>query len=101
VNAPLAELAITDRTDSARAPDRRRADDAREREIDPAFHHLMGAMVQSPGAAAELLTALASQTRALRLVMDADARGAVSLPVEVRQRIARAMDSTPPWLGTS
>lgn len=59
---------------------------------------LMQDALRVPGAAAALLDAFAAQARALRLVQEADARGAASLPSEVRQRIAAATARTPSWL---
>jgi len=59
---------------------------------------LMQHALQVPGAAAALLDAFAAQARALRLVQEADARGAASLPSELRQRIAAAAARTPSWL---
>lgn len=52
-----------------------------------------------PGAGAALLHAFAAQTRALRLVLDADAIGAAALPADVRTRLQGAVALTPPWLG--
>lgn len=64
---------------------------------------LMREALAVPGAAEALLVAFAAQSRALRLVQEADARGAATLPVELRQRLARVAQSTPVWLaaGTS
>jgi len=59
---------------------------------------LMQQALQLPGAAAALLDAFAAQARALRLVQEADARGAASLPSELRQGIAAAAARTPSWL---
>lgn len=59
---------------------------------------LMQQALQVPGAAAALLDAFAAQARALRLVQEADARGAASLPSELRMRIAAATARTPAWL---
>lgn len=70
-------------------------------ELDPMFEALLLEMVRAPGAAEALLTAFAAQTRALRLVLDADARGAASLPADVRHRLARAIARTPEWLGSA
>ena len=69
-----------------------------------AEHSLEGLMRQAlevPGAASALLEAFAKQTRALRLVQEADARGAASLPSDVRTRLADAAASTPLWLAVS
>jgi hypothetical protein len=51
-----------------------------------------------PGAAAALLEAFAMQSSTLRLVLEADARGAASLPVELRRRLDAAAAKTPAWL---
>ena len=54
--------------------------------------------LEVPGAAAALLDAFAAQACALRLVQEADARGAASLPSDLRQGIAAAAARTPSWL---
>lgn len=59
---------------------------------------LMRQALEVPGAAAALLDAFAAQSRALRLVQEADARGAASLPTEVRQRLDAAAARVPAWL---
>ncbi len=59
---------------------------------------LMRQALEVPGAAAALLDAFAAQSRALRLVQEADARGAASLPTELRQRLEAAAARTPAWL---
>lgn len=59
---------------------------------------LMRQALEVPGAATALLEAFAKQTRALRMVQEADARGAASLPSDVRTRLADAAASTPVWL---
>jgi hypothetical protein len=59
---------------------------------------LMRQALDVPGAATALLEAFAAQTRALRLVQEADARGAASLPPELRHRLAAAVARTPSWL---
>jgi hypothetical protein len=59
---------------------------------------LMRQALTVPGAAGALLEAFAVQTRALRMVQEADARGAASLPAEVRSRLAAAAARTPLWL---
>ena len=59
---------------------------------------LMRQALDVPGAAAALLEAFAAQTRALRLVQEADARGAASLPPELRHRLAAVVERTPSWL---
>jgi hypothetical protein len=62
---------------------------------------LMRQALEVPGAASALLEAFAAQSRALRLVQEAEARGAASLPTEVRQRLAAAAAATPAWLSTA
>jgi hypothetical protein len=59
---------------------------------------LMRQALDVPGAATALLEAFAAQTRALRLVQEADARGAASLPPELRHRLAAVAERTPSWL---
>lgn len=59
---------------------------------------LMRQALEVPGAAAALLEAFAAQSRALRLVQEADARGAASLPMELRRGLAAAAARTPAWL---
>jgi hypothetical protein len=59
---------------------------------------LMRQALDVPGAATALLAAFASQARALRLVQEADARGAAVLPVEIRHRLAAVAAETPQWL---
>lgn len=61
---------------------------------------LMRQAFEVPGAASALLEAFAAQSRALRLVQEADARGAASLPGELRDRLAAAVERTPSWLVT-
>lgn len=62
---------------------------------------LMRQALDVPGAAAALLEAFAAQSRALRLVQEADARGAASLPDELRHRLAAVAARTPSWLATA
>ena len=59
---------------------------------------LMRQALEVPGAAAALLDAFAAQSRALRLVQEAHARGAASLPTELRQGLEAAAARTPAWL---
>lgn len=61
---------------------------------------LMRQALEVPGAATALLEAFAAQSRALRLVQEADERGAASLPSELRHRLAAAAARTPSWLAT-
>ena len=59
---------------------------------------LMRQALEVPGAASALLEAFAAQSRALRLVQEADARGAALLPAELRNRLAAVAARTPSWL---
>ncbi len=63
-----------------------------------ALECLMREALDVPGAAAALLEAFAIQSRTLRLVQEADARGAATLPPDLRQRLAAAAAITPSWL---
>lgn len=51
-----------------------------------------------PGAGAALLHAFAAQSRALQLVLEAEALGATALPADVRTRLEGAVALTPTWL---
>lgn len=62
---------------------------------------LMRQALAVPGAASALLEAFAAQSRALRLVQEADARGAASLPAELRHRLAAVAERTPSWLAAT
>jgi hypothetical protein len=62
---------------------------------------LMRQALEVPGAASALLEAFAAQTRALRLVQEADARGAASLPTELRHRLEAVAARTPVWLAAT
>ncbi|HYW51436.1 MAG TPA: hypothetical protein VE861_12570 [Gemmatimonadaceae bacterium] len=81
------------------------ADDLLTRSVLPSADHPLETLLRQaldvPGAAAALLEAFAAQSRALRLVQEADARGAASLPAELRQRLAAAVNRTPSWLAAS
>jgi hypothetical protein len=66
----------------------------------PTLDLLMRQALEVPGAATALLEAFAAQSRALRLVQEADARGATSLPPELRQRLASVAARTPVWLAS-
>jgi hypothetical protein len=61
---------------------------------------LMRQALDVPGAATALLEAFAAQSRALRLVQEAEARGAASLPADLRQKLARVVARTPSWLAS-
>ncbi len=54
--------------------------------------------LEVPGAATALLEAFAAQSRALRMVQEADARGAAQLPSDLRNRLAAVAARTPTWL---
>ncbi|MDZ7631211.1 MAG: hypothetical protein U5K74_07655 [Gemmatimonadaceae bacterium] len=69
-------------------------------EPDLTLEVLMRQALAVPGAASALLEAFAAQSRALRLIQEADARGAASLPSELRHRLAAAAARTPVWLAT-
>lgn len=62
---------------------------------------LMRQALDVPGAATALLEAFAAQSRALRLVQEADARGAATLPAELRHRLADVAERTPSWLAAA
>ncbi|MCU0626583.1 MAG: hypothetical protein MUF21_08900 [Gemmatimonadaceae bacterium] len=66
---------------------------------DPMLDGLMREALGVPGAGAALLHAFAAQSRALRLVLEAEALGATELPADVRTRLEGAVALTPPWLG--
>ena len=71
------------------------------RPADLTLEVLMRQALEVPGAAAALLEAFAAQSRALRLVQEADARGAASLPAELRHRLAAVAERTPSWLAAT
>jgi hypothetical protein len=62
---------------------------------------LMRQALEVPGAASALLEAFAAQASALRLVQEADARGAATLPAEIRNRLASVAKRTPVWLAAT
>jgi hypothetical protein len=59
---------------------------------------LVHGVLTSPDGGAQLLSAFDRQRRALRLVMEAHARGAVDLPDSIAQTVARACTSGPRFL---
>ena len=67
---------------------------------DVSLEVLLRQALEVPGAAMQLLEAFAAQSRALRLVQEADARGAASLPAELRHRLAAVMNCTPSWMAS-
>jgi hypothetical protein len=71
------------------------------RPADLTLEVLMRQALEVPGAAAALLEAFAAQSRALRMVQEADARGAASLPAELRHRLADVAERTPSWLAAT
>ena len=71
------------------------------RSADLTLEVLMRQALEVPGAAAALLEAFAAQSRALRMVQEADARGAASLPAELRHRLAAVAERTPSWLAAT
>lgn len=66
--------------------------------VDRTLDSLMRQALDVPGAASALLAAFAAQARALRMVQEADARGAALLPTEIRHRLASVAAQTPIWL---
>jgi hypothetical protein len=87
---------------SAETPSRRgeesREEIAMPEHADLTLEVLMRQALEVPGAATALLEAFAAQSRALRLVQEAEARGAASLPRELTHRLAAAAARTPSWL---
>ena len=63
--------------------------------VDRTLDGLMRQALDVPGAASALLAAFAAQALALRMVQEADARGAASLPSEIRHRLALVAAQTP------
>ncbi len=59
---------------------------------------LVSGLLQSPDGGAELLSAFDRQRRALRLVLEAHARGAVRLPDSIALTVERAATSGPRFL---
>ena len=60
--------------------------------------HLVSGVLQSPDGGAQLLSAFDRQRRALRLVLEAHARGAVCLPDSIARTVERAAMSGPRFL---
>lgn len=65
---------------------------------DASLHALMRHALEVPAAAIALIEAFAAQSRALRLIQEADARGAASLPPELRHRVADVTERSAAWL---
>lgn len=63
-----------------------------------ALERLMRQALEVPGAAAALLEAFAAQSQVLHLVQEADARGAASLPTDLRRHLDTVSARTPTWL---
>ena len=88
----------TETANHASQPDVVHADHSALKVGETALETLMRHALEVPGAAAALLDAFAAQACALRLVQEAEARGAASLPSDLRQGIAAAAARTPSWL---
>jgi len=65
---------------------------------DASLTRLVNGVMQSPDGGAELLSAFDRQRRALRLVLEAHARGAVRLPDSIARTVERAAASGPRFL---
>ena len=73
------------------------ADTPNSRE-DTSLQQLVRGVLASPDGGAQLLSAFDRQRRALRLVLEAHARGAVRLPESIAQTVERACTSGPRFL---
>jgi hypothetical protein len=62
------------------------------------LQHLVHGVLTSPDGGAQLLSAFDRQRRALRMVLEAHARGAVRLPESVAASVERACDTGPRFL---
>jgi hypothetical protein len=71
------------------------ADDANEDSLQGLVHGVL----TSPDGGAQLLSAFDRQRRALRLVLEAHARGAVRLPESIARTVERACTTGPRFLG--
>lgn len=98
----MAPLALSEL--ATEAPRTRPDDSGRARSFsdstDLSLEVLMRHALEVPGAATALLQAFAAQSRVLRMVQEAEARGAASLPSELTDRVAAAAASTPTWLAS-
>jgi hypothetical protein len=65
---------------------------------DESLQHLLHGVLTSPDGGAQLLSAFDRQRRALRMVLDAHACGAVRLPESVAASVERACDTGPRFL---
>jgi hypothetical protein len=72
----------------------RAADDAEQASLQRLAH----GMLSAPDAGAQLLSAFDRQRRALRLVMEAHARGAVHLPDSIADTVEKAFTNAPRFL---
>jgi len=96
--------------DSPRAPRAGLCDDHRARwnieacmadmsaSEDPSLQTLVHGVLTSPNGGAQLLSAFDRQRRALRLVLEAHARGAVRLPESIAETVERACTMGPRFL---
>ena len=73
------------------------ADTPNSRE-DASLQQLVRGVLASPDGGAQLLSAFDRQRRALRLVLEAHARGAIHLPESIAQNVERACTSGPRFL---
>lgn len=67
--------------------------------LDASLQRLVHHVLTSPDGGAQLLSAFDRQRRALRLVLEAHARGAVRLPESIARTVERAASSAPRFLG--
>jgi len=65
---------------------------------DPSLQNLVHGVLTSPDGGAQLLSAFDRQRRALRLVLEAHARGAVRLPESIADMVERACTTGPRFL---
>jgi hypothetical protein len=71
---------------------------ASDENADTALQRLVTGVLASPGGGAELLSAFDRQRRALRLVLEAHARGAVLLPESIAETVEQACSAGPRFL---
>jgi len=71
---------------------------ASDENANPSLQRLVTGVLASPDGGAELLSAFDRQRRALRLVLEAHVRGAVSLPDSIAETVERACTSGPRFL---
>ena len=65
---------------------------------EPSLQRLVHGVLTSPDGGAQLLSAFDRQRRALRLVLEAHARGAVRLPESIAETVERACTTGPRFL---